>query len=535
MNDVVDGSWLKAGRRICRELEAMADPVAGRCDFCLVSDSAVDGVTLASARRVGGRFCTRGCEAGYAQYGTPYTYKHGEGPAAGEQAGVGVSAGEVVLAQGAPGGPLVKSEVVDVNPERMFPVKIRSVVWVPTLGIRKFARNVQNGCPNCREPGHCEQDCPQPKMCYVCGSKEHERRQCGMKVPIRMVALNGGEGDASGTSGGDTAVKTNDVWIGGRAAAEQSNLLDQEGGVNGDDVAGVICGVCFEPMEFPLRAGDVVTEKGPAHSQCASSLMANDSASTGAANDEEGDFFSATEEEAIEYVGLVDKFQMTKVESEEMDPVRMLTNAIGKKNEVTAKKVVSVGRWTMLFRFQILNTLIERIEEAGKEDVSMTKVDKFLNELVWSMCLLENRLPDGWPPTTRAPIRRIGTDMTMEEMAVNRANGETDERPMTVARVNTLLFMMAWDAAWRVMAFVLHPSSRTLIDLFGTGWTSHATAQTNNLDNNDLQVVILPRNFGLNGEQGGDGAGDDDMDTDEGGGGGGDVETPPKKKLKEAR
>lgn len=300
------------------------------------------------------------------------------------------------------------------------------------------------------------------------------------------------------------------------------------------DGTAVMCGVCFEPVELPLRAGDVVTVKGPAHRECATGLLGNEGVS-GVGTNGEGEFFSAMEEDKSEDAGMVNNFQLFKIESAEMDPVKMLTNAIGRKKDMKVKKVVSVGRWTMLFRFQILNTLIERIEDAGKEDESMTKVDKFLNELVWSRFLLSNRLPDGWPPTTCAPIRRIGTDMTMEGVAVNRADGRTDERSMKVARVKTLLFMMAWDAAWRVMSFVLQPASLALIDGFGTGWASHAAAQTNNLENNDLQVVVLPRSFRLNEEHGeGDDSGDN-MDTDEGAGGGGDVETPPKKKLKEAR
>lgn len=96
---------------------------------------------MVSARLVGDRFCTKACEAGFAQYGTAHPYKHGEGPRGAERSGVGVAAGEVVLAQAAPGSALVKSEVVDVNPARMFPVKVRAVVWVPTLGVRKFPRD----------------------------------------------------------------------------------------------------------------------------------------------------------------------------------------------------------------------------------------------------------------------------------------------------------------------------------------------------------------------------------------------------------
>lgn len=506
---------------------SMGDPVVGRCDFCSVSNSVVDGVTLASARKVGGRFCTRGCEAGFAQYQSPYPYKHGQGPSLGEQAGVGVASGEIVLAQVAPGGQLAKSEVVDVNPERMFPVKIRAVVWIPTLGLRKFARDM-NGCENCREPGHSQEDCPQPKMCYVCGSKEHQQRQCTMKVPVRMASKNEAGGDASGENGGEASVKASDAWIGGRDAAEQSNVLDQES---------VTCEICFEPIEFPLRAGDVVTEKGPVHRECAREVMVEEEAPVGTMDDGDGGFFSAMEEEGVEYTGKAGKVQMIKVESEEMDPVRMLTNAIGRKKEQVATKVVPVGRWTMLFRFQMLNKLIERIECAGKEDESMSKVDKFLNGLVWSTFgdRFLNRLPDGWPPATCAPIRRIGTDMTMEEMAANRANGQTDDRSMMVARVKTMLFMMSWDATWSVLSFLLEPASLTGLHGFGTGWTSHAAAQTNNLEENDLQVVILPRNFGVNEERGGEGEGNDDMDTDEDNGGGEVVETPPKKKSKETR
>lgn len=42
-------------------------------------------------------------------------------------------------------------------------------------------------CPNCRENTHVERDCPQPRCCYLCLSKEHDKKECPMRALVEPI------------------------------------------------------------------------------------------------------------------------------------------------------------------------------------------------------------------------------------------------------------------------------------------------------------------------------------------------------------
>lgn len=300
------------------------------------------------------------------------------------------------------------------------------------------------------------------------------------------------------------------------------------------------CGVCAMPIVQSPRPGasvqTVLTRAGPMHKSCwektdegrKQKVEVKGACAMGC---EEGNHYSAKKEESEGQEVSTSRKDLIQIDAKFMDPVAMVECALGKKKKRKKEKkgmevVPTIGRWTMLFRFQLSNAVCAGLDDCYEK----READSFLRCLVCHQ-KAHLRLRNGYPPATAAPIKLVGGGRTFSEMVDERTEDLLDPGSRRSDWRETLLFLVAWGAAWLAWIFLFKGKTCKMLDGFANGWPTFQVAQQHGLDMRGVVVQLAPvHGHSSSDEEVEQGVGA--MEVDTGGGDGGEpIEAPKKRKL----